>query len=577
MATHAPQQKIGEYTIIRLIAQGGVAEVYEAEHSRLQRRVALKFQSLAAAQAAGMSTAVFQQAYQNECRYMAQVGHHPNIPEVYDAFCTPTGFYLVMELIEGEDLARVRTGRAITEEECVDWTIQLLEAVKYLQTLGIVFRDVKPQNIIRRTKDGRVFLVDFGIARHVQQANQVALGTPEYAAPEQHSGQSDFRSDIFALGVTMWHLLTGLRPTKMALDWTKVGAVSPLLITIMAKAVERLPADRWQTAEEMLHELRALSSGSGGLGIVSRAASQAASGVTFKPTQELLNALAEVKLPAATRLIHRWDWYDLGFRSQTVPDSARQGRLHAFKRLEQWILAGHLGAALSEAAHLTEAMKQAKQPEEEGMVDEILIVLALLQLADGKDQAARANFEASALLDPSRVLPFQKITEIDRRIQQKIYYRQQRRKQWLKLAIRWLVGPIRAGWTLLGQLVGFCLAHRGGWQDAAELFCGSHWWLFDLALLAGVAGGFAWHGPTGPATFDAAAIAMITLGTLVGYGGVWLLRGAVYLYGNQNSLDPPWPVAVFVGLAAIFLWQTIWFGPNGDAIKRSYRQFRVGF
>jgi serine/threonine protein kinase len=202
------------YRIVKLIGQGGFGAVYRAWDLTLNQPVALKENLDATLEA--------QQQFEREARLMAGL-RHPNLPRVIDHFFVPgQGQYLVMDFVEGknlEDMLQER-GQPFNEADMLPWVEQVCDALTYLHGLKppIIHRDVKPKNIII-TPDGRVILVDFGISKIFDPSVDTTKGaravTPGYSPPEQYgSGKTDARSDVYALGATLYTLLTGQNPPE---------------------------------------------------------------------------------------------------------------------------------------------------------------------------------------------------------------------------------------------------------------------------------------------------------------------------------------------------------------------------
>lgn len=196
------------YRIIGTLGEGGMGAVYKAWDISLGIHVAIK-ENLDASEAA-------QNQFGREARMLAGL-IHPNLPRVTDYFFIRNqGQYLVMDFIDGEDLETMITKlSAIPEDAVIPWIYQICDALQYLHTRNppIIHRDIKPANI-RIRPDGRVMLVDFGIAKIYDPYLATTAGaravTPGYSPPEQYgSGRTDVRTDIYALGATMYHLLTG--------------------------------------------------------------------------------------------------------------------------------------------------------------------------------------------------------------------------------------------------------------------------------------------------------------------------------------------------------------------------------
>jgi len=195
---------------------------------------------------------------------------HSSIPTIYDYFYDQTlgRFYLVMKYISGGDLAsRLRNapGNRIDEKTVCDWGVQVADVLEYLHSRPkqIIYRDLKPANLMIDGNSGRVMLIDFGIARWVKQEEKgvTAVGTMGYAPPELFAGRVEPRSDVYSLGATMFHLLTGSDPQDNPLlifDFAKnprprqiAPSISSELEQILMRSVEYKPEDRFASAGEM--------------------------------------------------------------------------------------------------------------------------------------------------------------------------------------------------------------------------------------------------------------------------------------------------------------------------------------
>jgi serine/threonine-protein kinase len=262
----------GRYRIIRRLGEGGFGAVYLAEDMRLGgKHVAVKesFQNSPEAQA----------QFQLEAHLLANLDH-PGLPGVTDNFVEADNRqFLVMDFIEGTELHDQisRTNRPLSEQEAVRLMLQVCEAVNYLhdqKPQPIIHRDIKPANI-KMTREGRAVLVDFGIAKiyHPQKGTaRVAKAiSRNYSPPEQHIGNTDSRSDVYALGATLYHLVCADLPADAMARLTHGEAIVPptrhnprisqALERIILRALE-LNADlRFLNAGEMADELRALLSG----------------------------------------------------------------------------------------------------------------------------------------------------------------------------------------------------------------------------------------------------------------------------------------------------------------------------
>ncbi len=202
------------YRITHLVGQGGFGAVYRAWDQSLLQTVALKENI--------DSSIESQRRFEREATLLAGL-RHPNLPRVIDHFILPNqGQYLVMDFVEGQSLGQMLRGRGgpLGEKEAREWLRQVCQTVQYLhsQTPPIIHRDIKPDNIII-TAEGRAMLVDFGISKLYEASRGTSTGskaiTPGYSPPEQYGiGKTDARSDVYALGATLYTLLTGQVPPE---------------------------------------------------------------------------------------------------------------------------------------------------------------------------------------------------------------------------------------------------------------------------------------------------------------------------------------------------------------------------
>ena len=248
------------YRIDALLGQGGMGAVYRAWDSNLGIPVAVKENLDASPEA--------QKQFSREAAILARLSH-PNLPRVTDYFFIPgQGQYLVMDFVEGEDLESMsqRLG-ALPEPQVLNWIAQVCDALAYLhsQPAPVIHRDIKPSNIKIRP-DGRAMLVDFGIAKVYNEHLATTMGakavTPGYSPPEQYGGSStDARSDIYALGATLYRLLTGQTPPESVQRMVGVVAlqaprqlnrqISPMAEQAILTAIQVATDRRFQTVEEL--------------------------------------------------------------------------------------------------------------------------------------------------------------------------------------------------------------------------------------------------------------------------------------------------------------------------------------
>jgi uncharacterized protein (TIGR02145 family) len=205
--------QIGKYKLLRLIGEGGMASVYEAEHETLGSKAAIKVLNPLLS-----SNKQIRERFKNEARLMASL-EHPNITRVLDYEESDSHLAIAMELLPGEDLsARIRRQGKLSEDEIVRIFEQVLQGFEYAHSKGVVHRDIKPSNIFL-LPNGQVKILDFGIAKLFDNGGEMTqtgtqMGTPVYMSPEQVNAEKniDHRSDIYSLGVTLFYALSGKAP-----------------------------------------------------------------------------------------------------------------------------------------------------------------------------------------------------------------------------------------------------------------------------------------------------------------------------------------------------------------------------
>lgn len=262
----------GRYEIVRRIGGGGMGAVYLAKDRNLgdaPRAVKEMVES-------HLDPAQHEKAigdFKRESLLLTSL-EHPCIPTIYDYFYDDvrSRFYLVMKYISGGDLAsrmRAAVGGRLDEKTVTDWGMQVADVLDYLHSRPkpIIYRDLKPANLMIDGNSGRVMLIDFGIARWVSQQEKgvTAVGTMGYAPPELFSGRVQPASDVYSLGATMFHLLTGADPQDNPLlifDFSKnprprqiAPSLSSEMEHILMRCVEYKPEDRYRSANDLRNEL----------------------------------------------------------------------------------------------------------------------------------------------------------------------------------------------------------------------------------------------------------------------------------------------------------------------------------
>ena len=276
----------GPYRILEQIGEGGMGVVYRGYQESLNRYVAIKVLRGELAR-----NQEFIARFGQEARAVARLSH-PNILHVYDAGVVEGRQYMAMDYAEGGSVKDLLQRGPIQAERAVSLAAQVADALDQAHQHGLVHRDVKPGNILL-ARDGRPLLTDFGIARALDASTRLtrtgaSIGTPEYMSPEQGLAEpTDGRTDIYALGIVLYEMLTGHVPfhteTPMATLYKQVHEPPPplrrndaelpsWLEKVVAKALSKRPADRFQTASEFAAALRQGKESRAALGLTPRPA-----------------------------------------------------------------------------------------------------------------------------------------------------------------------------------------------------------------------------------------------------------------------------------------------------------------
>ena len=248
-----------KYEILTEIGRGGMSVVYLAMDTHLNKQWAVKEIKK---KGNGNNDEIVVNSLIAEANLMKRLDH-PALPRIVDIIEKEGTIYVVMDYIEGESLDKIlKAYGPQPEEQVINWAKQLCDALSYLhsQKPPIIYRDMKPANVMLKP-EGNVKIIDFGIAREYKEqslADTTVLGTRGYAPPEQYSGQTDPRSDIFALGMTMHHLLTGIDP-RTGDGYAPIRMWNPQLSEgielIIDKCVEPAPENRYQNCSDLLYDL----------------------------------------------------------------------------------------------------------------------------------------------------------------------------------------------------------------------------------------------------------------------------------------------------------------------------------
>jgi len=252
----------GKYEVLKLIGKGGMSKVYLAMDQNLNKQWAVKEIEK---RTRDKNNDVVIQSAMAEANMMKKLDH-PSLPRIVDIIDKPDVIYVVMDYIEGEPLNNVLNKKgAQDQEQVIQWARDLCKVLDYLHTQNppIIYRDMKPANVMLQP-NGNVKLIDFGIAREYKEQNladTVSLGTKGYAAPEQFGGkgQTDARTDVYCLGVTLYHLLTGQNPCEPPYEIYPIRYWNPQLSSglesVVQKCTQLNPEDRYQSCAELLYAL----------------------------------------------------------------------------------------------------------------------------------------------------------------------------------------------------------------------------------------------------------------------------------------------------------------------------------
>ena len=252
----------GKYKILSEIGHGGMSVVYMAINEKANKTWAVK----EVRKDSKMDFNTVKQGLMAEIETLKNL-KHPNLPSIIDVIEDDDSFIIVMDYIEGRSLDKIiEENGAQPEAYVVEWAKQLCDVFGNLhsRTPPIIYRDMKPANIMLKP-DGNIMVIDFGTAKHyeIDLGETTGIGTIGYAAPEQYIGsglgRTDARTDIYCLGITMYHLLTNIDPCKNLISDKSIRAVNPALShgldAIIQKCTQYQPSDRYQSCAELMYDL----------------------------------------------------------------------------------------------------------------------------------------------------------------------------------------------------------------------------------------------------------------------------------------------------------------------------------
>jgi hypothetical protein len=345
----------GRYRLEALLGQGGMSSVYRADDPNLRRPVAIKLihSHLAA-------DPEFVRRFEEEAAAVAQL-RHPSIVQVYDFNHDGDTYYMVLEFVPGETLydrlhALNSAGQRMPLEEVMGITTTLCEAVGYAHQRRMIHRDLKPANVMI-TPQGQPILMDFGIVKIVggdtQTATGAMIGTVAYMAPEQIRGErADHRTDIYALGVMLFEMVSGQRPfqgdsapatmmmhlTEPIPDVRRLNSSVPAaLVAVIEKAMAKAPDQRFQTAAEMAAALAAVAQGASPM-VAGRESADAAATAVLAPPAAESHAITPPGAPATGSMA--------GSRNPVTSPSPDLPGTAGSRKMRPWFIGGAVAALL---------------------------------------------------------------------------------------------------------------------------------------------------------------------------------------------------------------------------------------
>ncbi|MEO1445601.1 MAG: CHASE2 domain-containing protein, partial [Cyanobacteria bacterium J06635_11] len=263
------------YKLTRILGAGGFGQTYLAtdlQQQSQQHQCVVKQLKPASQDASFLSVA--RRLFETEVKILNELGDHAQIPHLLDSFEEDNEFYLVQEFIDGQSLEEeIKQAGKFSESEVISLLEGVLPVLEFIHDHHVVHRDLKPDNLIRRKDDGKIVLIDFGAVKEIrtrlvtgeQTALTIGIGTQGYTPSEQLSGKPRYSSDLYALGMTAIHALTGRSPTALPEDggsldpqWEAIAEVSPGLAIVLGKMTRHYIYQRYQDVASVRHDLSRL-------------------------------------------------------------------------------------------------------------------------------------------------------------------------------------------------------------------------------------------------------------------------------------------------------------------------------
>jgi serine/threonine-protein kinase len=267
----------GRYKIVQILSAGGFGETYIAEDTRRVGNPKCVVKRLSPLSNDPNYLQIARRLFYSEAETLEKLGDHNQIPRSLAYFEEDQEFYLIQDFIEGQPLSReLLPGQRWDENQVIELLQDVLGILDFIHSYGVIHRDIKPDNLIRRQKDHKLVLIDFGAVKQVrspisadesQITATVAIGTPGYMPAEQSQGRPRTNSDIYALGMIAIQALTGVNPSQLPEDsetgeiiWQNYTTVSDRLGIILNKMIRYdYRRDRYQSAIEVLNDLQLLT------------------------------------------------------------------------------------------------------------------------------------------------------------------------------------------------------------------------------------------------------------------------------------------------------------------------------
>ncbi|OKH22017.1 hypothetical protein NIES593_13860 [Hydrococcus rivularis NIES-593] len=263
---------LSRYQIIRELGSGGFGDTYLAKDLALPGHPPCVVKHLKPKDTAPSALAVAKTLFEREAEYLYRLGKHDQIPSLYAHFEEGGEFYLVQEFIEGEELTQeLLPGKPLSEERTINLLREILEVLAVVHKENVIHRDIKPSNLIRRKRDKKLVLIDFGAVKEIGALTVTAagqttmtrgIGTPGYMPSEQAQGKPRLASDVYAVGMVGIQAITGLSPDRLTEDpntgrllWHDRAQVSDRLANILDRMTHEYYRSRYQDASEALQAL----------------------------------------------------------------------------------------------------------------------------------------------------------------------------------------------------------------------------------------------------------------------------------------------------------------------------------